>query len=80
VVAMAISLREDEDTSRYEELLLKYVRREGDALVVDLSFVTANMTLFSALMDATAEHLEMTVEELGDFLLMEKFKRDLFDG
>lgn len=79
VVAMAMSLRENETEllpalNNYSEF-----NAEGK-MVVDIDLVIAMLTILSALMDATAEHLEMTSEDLGTFLLMEKFKRDLLDG
>ena len=81
VVAMALALRSDEDANNiYGKILQKYAWMDVDGrLVVDIGLVTVMMTLLSALVDSAAEHLGMEPDDLGNFLLMEKFKRDLFD-
>lgn len=84
VIAMALSLRSDEGLEEYESILKDYCwedhKGEPIDFSVDVRLVTAMITILASLIDATAEYLEMTPEELGQFLLMEKFKRDLFDG
>jgi hypothetical protein len=80
VIAMAISLNEDEEAKRYIEILRDYTTTDSmNNPVVMLHLVTVMMTLLSSLLVAASEYMDMDVEDLGNFLLMEKFKRDLWE-
>lgn len=81
VLAMAMSLKDDPHSGRYIEIMRDYMDSNSmGEPVIPLRLVSVMMTLLAQLLDATADYLEMDVDELGNFLLMEKFKRDLFDG
>lgn len=81
-MAMARALTSQEEGARgyYSLILEKYadVGIDGN-LVADIKLVTALVTLLSTLIDASAEHFGLTPNELVNFLLLEKFKRDLID-
>lgn len=80
-MALAMLLRDPLDNGRYEEILASYASLDEEQNVwIRLPLASTLITLVSALIEAWAEETGSEVDELVNYLLLEKFKRDMDDG
>lgn len=66
------------DTEDFTRMLHKYAESHSGDLLVGFDVFNTSLSIINVLMTAVAEYLGMEEEELEGFVLMEKFKHELF--
>lgn len=77
-MALAMLLQDPLDGGRYEEILAGYASEDEDANIwIRLPLVVTLITLLSTLIEAWADETGSDADEVVNYLLLEKFKRDM---
>lgn len=76
--ADVFAMAKSDDNDEFNRVMHKYAESHNGVLLVSFEVFGTALGIIDVLLTAVAEHLGMEEDELESFILLEKFKYELF--